>query len=152
MLHCHLPHYMMNHMVSVVGPMAETGWDMPTGMDMGAGMRMVEKGTALSEELGPGLGRGMGFSATREKAVSHRVGRHPTSHESMGATSMGEKKRVPGYPQDMWMPMDDAVAKPETYGLRPSWSGAVQGMMTLVRIFPADDYQKMMDLTRKNRK
>ena len=25
--------------------------------------------------------------------------------------------RVPGYPQDMWMLMDEEVAKPETYGL-----------------------------------
>ena len=35
----------------------------------------------------------------------------------------------PGYPQDMFMVMDDAVAKQETYGLRPGWSGSTMGMM-----------------------
>ena len=32
------------------------------------------------------------------------------------------------------MVMDEAVAKPETYGLAPGWSGALMGMMTLVRV------------------
>ena len=40
----------------------------------------------------------------------------------------------PGYPQDMFMVMDDMVAKPETYGLRPGWSGGTMGMMTIVRV------------------
>ena len=54
MLHCHLPHHMMNQMVSMVGPM---------------------------HAAGPGA-------------------------------------EVPGYPQDMWMPMDALAGdKPELYGL-----------------------------------
>ena len=32
------------------------------------------------------------------------------------------------------MVMDDMVAKPETYGLRPGWTGGTMGMMTIVRV------------------
>jgi hypothetical protein len=50
-----------------------------------------------------------------------------------------EKKKVPGYPQDMWMPMDEMGGnKPENYGLRKGWSGAMMGMMTLVRVVPEE--------------
>ena len=82
MLHCHMPHHMMNQMVAMVGPM------------------MVD----------------------------------PAAKES----------KVPGYPQDMWMPMDDmAGKKPELYGLRENWSGAMMGMMTLVRVVEPDVFAKI---------
>lgn len=82
MLHCHLPHHMMNQMASMVGPM------------------MVD--TA-----------------------------HPSS-------------KVPGFPQDMWMPMDDLGGKkPETYGLPENWTGAMMGMMTLVRVVEPDVFAKI---------
>ncbi len=73
MLHCHLPHHMMNQMVALVGP-----------------RHMQHGGGAMTN--------------------------------------------VPGFRQDMFMPMDEAVAKPETRGMRPTWSGGVMGMMTVVRV------------------
>ena len=51
-----------------------------------------------------------------------------------------EKKKAPGYPQDMMMIVDDDVAKPETYGLAPGWTASLMGMMTLVRVLPEDKY------------
>jgi hypothetical protein len=146
MLHCHLPHHMMNHMVSMVGPISEMGRGMPTGMEMSAGMGMAEKENALAEERGPGFGRGMGFGTAREKNVSNMVEGHMSEQHAHTGSSMEQKEMIPGYPQDMWMPMDDAVAKPETQGLHNGWSGAVQGMMTLVRILPPEEYEK---ITRK---
>ena len=57
------------------------------------------------------------------------------------------KYRVPGYPQDMWMPMDEMFNdKPENYGLRKGWSGAMMGMMTMVRVVTEEVYDKIMDL------
>ena len=38
------------------------------------------------------------------------------------------------------------VDKPETYGLPAGWSGFVGGMMTLVRVLPPEQYEKIMDL------
>ncbi len=151
MLHCHLPHHMMNHMVSMVGPIAEMGSGMRAGLGMEEGMGLVKKGHALSEELGPGIGRGMGLASSRERAVSSMVGMPHGGHGEEPRLSLPEKGRVPGYPQDMWMPMDDIVSKPETHGLRPGWSGALQGMMTLVRVFPPREYQEMMRRIQKKK-
>ena len=150
MLHCHLPHHMMNQMVSMVGPMAHAGHGTATGGGMEEGMGMIRQGNALSEDLGPKFGRGMGMAA-EERRISNAVqpqrapggghGGHGTQH---GGAGQGPKKRVPGYPQDMSMPMDDAVAKPETYGMPKNWTGATQGMMTLVRVLPPDKYDEII--------
>jgi hypothetical protein len=82
MLHCHLPHHMMNQMASMIGPM------------------MVDPSRPAS--------------------------------------------RVAGYPQDMWMPMDGlAGSKPELHGLPRNWTGAMMGMMTLVRVVDAETYAEI---------
>ena len=143
MLHCHLPHHMMNQMVSMVGPMAHVGRGMHTGLGMEEGMGMVREGPATSEDLGPGLGRGMGMAA-REKQITNSVGQH-SQHGS--APDQEAKKKVPGYPQDdmmMMMMMDKEVARPETNGLAPGWTASMMGMMTLVRVLPPDKYEALM--------
>jgi hypothetical protein len=61
---------------------------------------------------------------------------------------------VPGFPQDAFMEgppmaMDQMAEKPETFGLRPGWSGFLQGMMTLVRVLPSDQYDHIMELRAK---
>ena len=48
------------------------------------------------------------------------------------------------------MPMDEMVAeKPEVYGLRKGWTGAMMGMMTLIRVLPPELYDKIMDMKRQ---
>ncbi len=84
MLHCHLPHHMMNQMVPLVGP------------------RHRAPGEAGSE--------------------------------------------VPGFRQDMMMMnMDDMVAKPETRGMRPTWSTGVMGMMTVMRVLEPDLFDSIQE-------
>jgi FtsP/CotA-like multicopper oxidase with cupredoxin domain len=144
MLHCHLPHHMMNNMVSMVGPMSHAGHGMQTGAGMEEGMGVVRQGHALSEHLGPAMGRGMGITADKERSTSNIVGQH--EHQG-GAANQEEKKKVPGYPQDdlmMTMFMDKEVAKPETLGLAPGWTASLQGMMSLIRVLPPDKYEKVM--------
>jgi len=58
---------------------------------------------------------------------------------------------VPGFPQDAFMggpamAMDKLVEKPGNYGLRPGWSGFMQGMMTFLRVLPPEMYEKVMTL------
>jgi hypothetical protein len=177
MLHCHLPHHMMNQMVSMVGPIAMShGGGSQTGKGMEEGMGIVRRGHALSEDLSPGFGRGVGMVAQEEKNVSNAVGpqtqaptgaqyscpMHPevvsnkqgncpkcgmtmvVKQSSGAALTESEKKKVPGYPQDMMMIVDDDVAKPETYGLAPGWTASMMGMMTLVRVLPEDKYNEIM--------
>jgi len=145
MLHCHLPHHMMNQMVSMVGPMAHGGHGMQTGLGMEEGMGMIKQGGALAAENGPGLGRGMGMT-TLEQRVSNAVGQ---DEHAGHAPSSADSKRVPGYPQDMWMTMDDAVAMPETHGMAPGWTGAMMGMMTTVRVLKPAQYEEVTALVRK---
>jgi len=62
--------------------------------------------------------------------------------------------QVPLFPQDAFMEgpmmaMDKKVDKPETYALPAGWSGFIAGMMTLVRVLPPDQYEKIMDLKAK---
>src|SRR5262245_59020823 len=73
MVHCHLPHHMMNQMISMVGPISHGGHGMHAGMSMENGMGMVRGGHALSEDFGPSLGRDIGESAERERPTSHLV-------------------------------------------------------------------------------
>ncbi|HUS08775.1 MAG TPA: multicopper oxidase domain-containing protein [Bryobacteraceae bacterium] len=234
MLHCHLPHHMMNQMMSMVGPISHGGMGMHTGGGMEEGMGIVRQGNALSEEMGPAFGRGLGVGADADRMTSNLVrndaakmmagasakptgspDEHPAllnspapaqaavytcpMHAEVRETAPGKcpkcgmtlvpakpqapsvheghnmpgmpghnmndpamdmypkddpaKYRVPGYPQDMWMPMDEMFnGKPELYGLRKGWSGAMMGMMTLVRTVTPEVYDKIMDLKEKSRK
>ena len=222
MLHCHLPHHMMNQMMSMVGPISHGGAGLHTG-GVEEGMGIIRQGHALSEELGPAFGRGLGVGADADTMTSNLVrndaakmmagasllDQHPaltnsptlgeavyacvmhpevrqnapgkcpkcgmillppkapgtpqapTGHEghNMPGHNMNDpamdmypkddpaKYRVPGYPQDMWMPMDEMFNdKPENYGLRKGWSGAMMGMMTMVRVVTEEVYDKIMDL------
>jgi hypothetical protein len=55
----------------------------------------------------------------------------PSAPHGLG---MPDGTLVPGFPQDMAMTMDEAVEKPETFGLRKGWTAGMMGMMTLIRV------------------
>jgi len=158
MLHCHLPHHMMNQMSSNVGPMTRRV-GIPAGLDMERGMGMLRQGSATSEENGPSLGRGMSVGSTFEQPLSNSPLKteSPMQHEGMHMAKPEVSKDanyVPGFPQDAFMEgpmmaMDQMVDKPETVGLRPGWSGFMAGMMTFVRVLPRDKYDQIMELRRK---
>jgi manganese oxidase len=163
MIHCHMPHHMMNQMSSMAGPLTgRTGMTMGAGMEQGMGM--MRGGNATADENGPSLGRGMGASSSLSQAttngpLSPQHAEHPTPGMPMpmqmgNADVSKDANSVPGFPQDAFMEspmmaMDAAVAKPETYGLRPGWSGYMQGMMTLIRVLPPDQYDHIVSLRAK---
>jgi hypothetical protein len=64
--------------------------------------------------------------------------------------------RVPNFPQDAFMEgsmmnMDRMVATPANAGLLPGWSAQMQGMMTLLRVLPQPEYDRMMQSIRNGR-
>ncbi len=181
MLHCHLPHHMMNQMSSIVGPMTRLGQGMQAGASMEEAMGMLREGHATSENKAPSLGRGLGFGSTTDmartngplsqgeadKAMAGMPGMD-MDHSKMAGMHQGGSQgismpefpknasQVPLFPQDAYMEgpmmaMDKEVDKPETYGLPAGWSGYVGGMMTLVRVLPPDRYEKIMDLIAEQR-
>jgi len=173
MLHCHLPHHMMNQMVSMVSPtgMTHAGEGLMTGAGMEEGMGMLKQGGAMAEGNGPALGRGLGMAADHERPTSHFVSPDEVDHSmmdhaamdhaAMGHEAMGHEamqkagmvsadaSQVPGYPQDMWMPMDHLIDRPENYGLRKEWTASMMGMMTLVRVLEPPLFNKITELQRE---
>jgi hypothetical protein len=166
MLHCHLPHHMMNQMSSNVGPLSRRV-GMAAGKGMEEGMGILKGGSPTSDENGPSLGRGMGVGSTAEQAMSNSPLKTEGSmqgsdmpgmkHDDMQGMQMAapevskDANAVPGFPQDAFMEgpmmaMDKMVDKPENFGLRPGWSGFMAGMMTFVRVLPPDKYDKIMEL------
>jgi hypothetical protein len=172
MIHCHLPHHMMNQMSSMVGPMTRNGSGMPMGIGMEEGMGMLREGHATSEDKGPSLGRGMGVGSTRDHAIANGPLSGNLAQPSMSKSGTGQDNMpgmqhevmqmpatdvakdansIPGFPQDAFMEgpamaIDTLVNKPENYGLRPGWSGFMQGMMTFLRVLPPEMYDKVMAL------
>jgi FtsP/CotA-like multicopper oxidase with cupredoxin domain len=166
MIHCHMPHHMMNQMSSMVGPMTRRP-GMPAGAGMEEGMGMLRTGSATSDSNGSSIGRGMGVGSTLERAtpngpLSQKEGTAQHNMSGMPGMQMPMDKAdvskdansVPGFPQDAFMEgpvmaMDDMVQKPENYGLRPGWTGFTMGMMTLLRVLPPDQYDHIQELRRK---
>jgi hypothetical protein len=174
MLHCHLPHHMMNQMSSTVGPLTRRpGTPMGVSMENGMGMLDGTPGVPLGDDYGTSLGRGMGVGSTNDRPTPNgplsqaRAKEAMTSMQGQQMPNMqyrqmpgmqhGEPElpenanQVPGFPQDAFMEgpmmaMDKMVEKPENYGLRPGWSGFMQGMMTFVRVLQPDMYDKVMTM------
>ena len=73
MLHCHLPHHMMNQMASQAGRMTRMRGGMPAGGSMNNAMGMLDgsPGAPMAEDYGPSLGRGMGFGSSSEMQSSN---------------------------------------------------------------------------------
>jgi FtsP/CotA-like multicopper oxidase with cupredoxin domain len=117
MVHCHLPHHMMNNMSDLMGE------------------RMIVT-SALNRR-----------QAQQQMEIMMQAGNH--SAHGMEPPPVAENaESVPGFPQDafMEMPMDQAVAKPETQGLAANWSAGMMGMMSLFRVLPPDKYDEIMAL------
>jgi manganese oxidase len=161
MLHCHLPHHMMNQMSSNVGPLSRRGKGMPAGVDMNQGMGLLNgtPGAPAGDDYGPSLGRGMGVGSTLDQAVGNTpLSARQAMPDMPGMNMSGQQmthetapnaNQVPGFPQDAFMEgpmmaMDDMVKKPENFGLPSGWSGFAQGMMTFVRVLPPDKYEQVM--------
>ena len=161
MIHCHLPHHMMNEMSSTVGTMTRQA-GMASGVDMNTGMGMLNStpGAPLGDDYGPSLGRGMGFGSSSDmastngplsqpKAAQAAMGGMPMSMPDTQPIVSADASNVPNFPQDAYMEgpmmsMDQMVERPENYGLRPGWSQYMQGMMTFVRVLPPDKYDEVI--------
>jgi manganese oxidase len=145
--HCHLPHHMMNQMASMVGPLMMSHANAPRPGTVEAGMG-IHEGHALGDAAAPTFGRTVNVGAETERNVANMpLAQLPaTALPRTGPGAPPNAGMYPGYPQDMFMVMDDMVAKPETYGLRRGWSGGTMGMMTIIRILKPDLFDKIQDL------
>jgi hypothetical protein len=150
MLHCHLPHHMMNQMSSSIHGDATINGPLSQKQSMRA---MQEMNAQMSKgEPKTGAGQMAGMMAT------------DMSGDAMTQQSKDiapDASNVPGFPQDGFMegPMmnmehTSMLDKPENFGLRAGWSSSMQGMMTFLRVLPPDKYDeiigKIRDANRPN--
>ena len=114
---------------------------------MTAGMGIIE-GRALGDAASRALGRTINVGAEPERTVANMPlpPTPPPTFMQPGRVTPPNEGMVPGYPQDMFMVMDDMVAKPETYGMRRGWSGGTMGMMTVVRVLEPALFDKIQAL------
>jgi manganese oxidase len=121
MIHCHLPHHMMNSM-----------------MDLLAG-RPIETADSTDPK-----------ALSQMETLARALGVEHVHHSPIAENA----NSVPGFPQDafMEMGMDEAVAKPETYGLPKNWSAGMMGMMTMVRVLPDKEYEEIQARIRDHQK
>lgn len=92
MVHCHLPHHMMNQMSSNVGQMTRLGRNgMAAGGDMNNGMGMLQgtPGVPMGEDYGPTLGKGLGGVGT---SMDMATTNGPLSEAKNQAAMEGMKK------------------------------------------------------------
>ena len=145
--HCHLPHHMMNQMASMVGPLMMSHANMMRPGSMTGGLGIVE-GRATGESAGTALGRDLAVGATADRPVPNMplAGNPQPLFMQPGRVEAPNQGMFPGYPQDMFMVMDDLVAKPETYGMRRGWSGGTMGMMTVVRVLEPGLFDTIQEL------
>ena len=127
------------------------------GRGMGVGATMKERTTngPLSTEKAEQMMQSM----QHEQKIGNEHGEMQHGEMQHGQMNMSpdispNANSVPGFPQDAYMEgpmmaMDQMVAKPETYGIRPGWSQFMQGMMTFVRVLPPDKYQEVMSRVRQ---
>jgi hypothetical protein len=171
MLHCHLPHHMMNQMATQAGPMTRPANAVPQtqlqiraqaeAKAMGADAGMADDGPLADTQLNPGMMGMMTETRHDTPSVSALQKRDMAALDmSMQAAQQQDAEvapnanNVPNYPQDAYMEgpmmnMDALVEKPENYGLRPDWTRYMQGMMTFMRVLPPDKYDEVVDRMRR---
>jgi FtsP/CotA-like multicopper oxidase with cupredoxin domain len=123
MIHCHLPHHMMNSMMDLLS-------DRPTSTSP---LSQKQADEQMPMTMTPGQTMTMTDMRTSAKIASNA-------------------ERVPGFPQDgfMDMSMDEAGGHaPEFMELPPNWSVGMQGMMTLLRVMPPEKYQRYLSAKEK---
>jgi hypothetical protein len=131
----------------MVGPLMMSHANTPGPGTVEAGMG-IHEGHALSGTAAPAFGRTVNVGAETERNVANiPLTRLPQT--ALPQTAPGAAPNAgmfPGYPQDMALVMDEMVAKPETHGLRPGWTGGTMGMMTIVRVVEPTLFDKIQEL------
>ena len=124
MLHCHLPHHMMNNMSD-----------------------LLQNAVIVEDRMIMTAATNDSQALSQMQTLANSVPFQHVHH----APIADDANSVSGFPQDAFMDMgmDEAVAKPETHGLARNWSANMMGMMTLVRVLPPDKFDQIMQMKKR---
>ena len=118
MIHCHLPHHMMNSMMDLLRD------------------RQIQTANSTDRQ-----------AMQQMQSLSETVAVGPMHHSPIAENA----NQIAGFPQDafMEMAMDEAVEKPETFGLPKNWSAGMMGMMTMVRVLADKEFDDIQQRIRQ---
>jgi hypothetical protein len=124
MVHCHLPHHMMNSMMDLLSdrPISTSPLSQKQSDEQ---MQRMKDGHAMT----------MNPPGARQQISS-------------------DASAVPGFPQDglMEMPDDEVTGRAaEFMDLPANWSAGMQGMMTLLRVMPPEQYNRYLNAKRDDK-
>jgi manganese oxidase len=120
MLHCHLPHHMMNAMSDLMG-----------------GRMMTTMNTNDRDALSQ-------MQTLADAVPFEHIHHAPIADEGNEVRGFPQDAFM-----DMGMDRVPGIDKPENFGLPPNWSAMMMGMMTLVRVLPPAEYENIMAMKSK---
>jgi manganese oxidase len=115
MLHCHLPHHMMNGMSDLMGDRRITTMN-------------TNDPDALSQ-----------MQTLADAVPFEHIHHAPIADKANDVPGFPQDAFM-----DMGMDHAAGVDKPENFGLPTNWSATMMGMMTLVRVLPPADYARIL--------
>ncbi|HEV2103545.1 MAG TPA: copper oxidase [Candidatus Acidoferrum sp.] len=119
MIHCHLPHHMMNSMMDLLG-----------------GRQIQTANTTDAKAL------------SQMETLSRSIGVEHVHHSPIAENANSVPGFPQDAFMEMAMDNAEGVAKPETHGLPANWSSGMMGMMTMVRVLPDQKYEEIQSLIR----
>jgi manganese oxidase len=119
MIHCHLPHHMMNSM-----------------MDLLSDRQIQTANTTDAKAL------------SQMETLSRRIGVEHVHHSPIAENANSVPGFPQDAFMEMAMDNAEGVAKPETHGLPANWSAGMMGMMTMVRVLPDKQFEEIQSLIR----
>jgi manganese oxidase len=161
MLHCHLPHHMMNQMSSQAGSMTRRAamhkMQMPTQTTNGP--LSPPQSAAAMADMASIMQTGQPQLSEEQMRDVMAMDMSPQAMSAQAKSIAPNANNVPNFPQDAYMegPMMNMehtpmLAIPENYGLRPGWSASMQGMMTFLRVLPPRQYEEVIGKMREARR
>jgi len=122
MIHCHLPHHMMNSMMDLL-------------RDRQIQTADTTDPRALSQM--ETLARGIGVEHVHHSPIAENANSTPGFPQDAF--------------MEMSMDNAPGVSKPQTHGLPVNWSAGMMGMMTMVRVLPDKQYDEIQSLIRNQK-
>ncbi len=121
MIHCHLPHHMMNSM-----------------MDLLSDRQIQTANTTDAKAL------------SQMETLARDIGVEHVHHSPIAENANSVPGFPQDAFMEMAMDNAEGVTKPETHGLPANWSAGMMGMMTMVRVLPDKQYEEIQSLIRNH--
>jgi hypothetical protein len=121
MIHCHLPHHMMNSM-----------------MDLLSDRQIQTANTTDAKAL------------SQMQTLANHLGVEHVHHSPIAENANSVPGFPQDAFMEMAMDNAEGVSKPETHGLPANWSAGMMGMMTMVRVLPDKQFEEIQSLIRNH--